>query len=232
MPGCALSRVRGKGPGKPTHRDTRSGARTTAHRRALRSIRRLARRNGGRGARDAARHAGFFAEIGKTWRDVPDYAALVAHFGAEGLRRQRRPMRWMAEQRLVPVDAAAREDDSERRRIAATMERLPEGSHARGGHGRLLRRAQGAGALGKAQPPLYAPGAYTRGGAARGGARGRARTPLSRDVGCATPRNSRTARVAREFVRWLREMHDVSLALPPKRGGAALRQRRAPLYPA
>lgn len=30
-----------------------------------------------------ARHATFFAEIGRTWGDVPDYGGLFAHFGGQ-----------------------------------------------------------------------------------------------------------------------------------------------------
>ena len=84
-----------------------------------------------RAAQDAPRYAAFFEEIGETWGDIPDYAALVAHFGAVGLRRQRRAVRWLAGEDLVSIDAQAREDDSGRRRIDASMNNLPTGSKAR-----------------------------------------------------------------------------------------------------
>ena len=177
-------------------------------------------------ARDATRHARFFAEIGETWGDVPVYATLIAHFAAEGLRRQRRPMRWMAEQRLVSVDAAARKDDSERRRIAATMEKLPEGSHAhtvmsdyyaalneRVRSGELTRRSMRLG--------------LTPAVALLESALGRGRELPDQDTLDALLREAPGQRSALTgFVGWLRDTHDVPLALPSKRARAALGQRR------
>ena len=178
-------------------------------------------------ARDAARHAAFFEAIGETWGHVSDYAALVAQFGAEGLRRQRRPMRWMAEQGLVSFDAAAREDDSERRRIAAATDMLPEGSRAhaitseyraalneRVRSGKLTVRSMRLGLT-----PTVA----------------LLKTAIA--AGRELPRQETLDALLREapgqraalmgFVRWLRETHDIALALPPKPAATALRQRRA-----
>ena len=39
------------------------------------------------------RYLSFFLEIEKVWQAIPDYARLIAHFSAEGLRRVRLPMR-------------------------------------------------------------------------------------------------------------------------------------------
>ena len=177
-------------------------------------------------ARDAARHAGFFAEIGETWGDVPDYAALVAHSGAEGLRRQHRVMRWMVEQGLVAVDARAREDNSERRRIAASTERLPEESRAqavmndycaalgeRVRSGKLTRRSM---RLGLTPAVALLEAALAAGH----------ELPCQETLDALLRETPGQCAALSGFVRWLRETHDVPLALPPRRAARALRQRR------
>jgi hypothetical protein len=77
------------------------------------------------GAQKAAhvinRHFRFFLEIDKQWKGLPDYRELVSHFGAEGLRRHRLPMRWMAVAHGVIADVAAREENSEQKRIAVLL---------------------------------------------------------------------------------------------------------------
>jgi hypothetical protein len=74
------------------------------------------------------RYLPFFTEIEKRWNDVPAYPLLLEHFGAEGLRRVRLPMRWLAESRQVTVDANVREEDSENRRICALVASVPAGT--------------------------------------------------------------------------------------------------------
>jgi hypothetical protein len=76
------------------------------------------------------RYLPFFIEMGKAWKAVPSYADLLKHFGAEGLRRVRLPMKWLAETRGVIPDAQAREEDSEQRRIDAIMASIPHGTLA------------------------------------------------------------------------------------------------------
>lgn len=73
------------------------------------------------------RFLAFFMEMEKNWACVPSYEKLLARFGAEGLRRVNLPMRWLELRHGLVVDATAREADSERRRIAATLDSLPEG---------------------------------------------------------------------------------------------------------
>lgn len=74
------------------------------------------------------RYLSFFTDIEKRWGDIPAYPLLLEHFGAEGLRRVRLPMKWLRECRQVTVDAAAREQDSESRRIRALVAAVPVGT--------------------------------------------------------------------------------------------------------
>lgn len=67
------------------------------------------------------RYLSFFLELEKTWEILPAYGELVAHFGAEGLRRARLPMRWLGEARAICPDPKQRQDDSERRRIQSIL---------------------------------------------------------------------------------------------------------------
>ena len=177
--------------------------------------------------RDAVRHASLFAEIGETWDDIPDYAELVDHFGAEGLRRQRRVMRWMTEQDLVSVDPAIREDGSERRRIAESMERLPKGSRAAvivNDYCTKLDEHVRAGKLSRRSMRLsMTPAATLLATALAAG-----RELPSQETLDAVLRETPGQRAALTgFVRWLRETHDIPLALPPRRAATELNQRRA-----
>ncbi|WP_311945334.1 hypothetical protein [Halomonas piscis] len=43
----------------------------------------------------------FFLDLETTWQQVPNYPQLLHHFGAEGLRRVRLPMRWLHEAKGV-----------------------------------------------------------------------------------------------------------------------------------
>ena len=90
-------------------------------------------KTGGRkAALNVNRHLEFFQQIEHQWSDIPDYARLLQYFGAAGLGRHLTARCWMEESGLITVDRAARETDSDRRRIEATLGRLP---------GRLGRRA-------------------------------------------------------------------------------------------
>ena len=179
-----------------------------------------------RAARDAERHAGFFEAIGETWGDIPDYAALVAHFSAEGLRRQRRVLRWMAGQSRISVDATAREDDSERRRIAASLDRLPKGSKARSvmnDYGAELGERVRAGKLSRRSMRL----AITPAAALLEAARAAGQELPSQETLDGLLRKVPGQRAALAgFVRWLRETHGITLALAPRRTTATLNKRR------
>jgi hypothetical protein len=69
----------------------------------------------------------FFTEMENLWKDIPPYEDLLSHFGAEGLRRVRLPMRWLRDTRGITADSRIRERDSERRRIEALLSTFPEG---------------------------------------------------------------------------------------------------------
>lgn len=77
------------------------------------------------GAKNAAlslhRYLSFFIEIEKHWGFFPTYDVLVEHFKAEGLRRVRRPMRWLSDTQDMRVDSAIRENTSEENRIGHIM---------------------------------------------------------------------------------------------------------------
>lgn len=76
----------------------------------------------------------FLEELHRCWAEMPSYAVLVDHFGAEGLRRVRSVVFWLQENGQLHVDPAVREHASERRRIAHLLTVLPEGP----GHTALL----------------------------------------------------------------------------------------------
>lgn len=86
---------------------------------------------GHRAALSINRYLPFFLELEKNWAAVPSYVSLLSHFGAEGLRRVRLPMRWLTQTQGVLVDDEIRELDSERRRINSTLASLPFGSVGR-----------------------------------------------------------------------------------------------------
>lgn len=75
------------------------------------------------------RYLQFFTEIEREWRAVPEFSVLLQHFGVRRLRSVLLPMRWMEETKLVVPNAKAKEDDSNRRRIAASLAQFPEGSN-------------------------------------------------------------------------------------------------------
>ena len=87
------------------------------------------------GAQKAAitlhRYLPFFLDIEKQWRAIPDYTILLKHFGTPGLRKVLLPMTWMQEAGFVAEDAAAKAEDSDQRRIAATLEKFKAGTDQR-----------------------------------------------------------------------------------------------------
>ncbi|HHH9110734.1 hypothetical protein EFK68_03285 [Pseudomonas aeruginosa] len=85
-----------------------------------------------RGAQYAAlnlqRYLSFLEELHQRWAEMPSYAVLVEHFGAEGLRRVRSVVFWLQETGQLLVDPAVRAQISESRRIAHSLKIFPEGS--------------------------------------------------------------------------------------------------------
>lgn len=92
----------------------------------------------------------FFMEIGLQWGNIPSYDVLLRHFGAQHLRRVLLAIRWMEEAGLIFVNVEAKEEDSERRRIVATLKKVPEASPERtilDGYYKSLQRAFQNGAI-------------------------------------------------------------------------------------
>lgn len=174
------------------------------------------------------RYLAFFLEIEKVWKAIPDYNRLIAHFGAEGLRRVRLPMRWMQETGLVVKDVAVQADDSEKRQIAGMLKAL-EGDLAglrilKGYHDALLVKVK-AGKLSLRSVRLAM-------------APAKALLLEIQKMGLEKP-DQRTmdeylAKVPGQragltgFVRYLREAHSADVVVPKVKDGAAqkARQRR------
>ncbi len=76
------------------------------------------------------RYLTFFLKIEKEWKVLPKYPALLKHFEAEGLRRFRLPVQWLCEAKALVIDPQAREEASERRRIAQMIATISSGSPA------------------------------------------------------------------------------------------------------
>ena len=70
------------------------------------------------------RYLPFFMEIERQWKTIPGYAELLEHFGAARLRRVLLPMRWFEENGFIVPDNAAKAEDSDRRSIAATLNKI------------------------------------------------------------------------------------------------------------
>ena len=92
----------------------------------------LLEKTGGRKtALNLYRYLEFFQEIERAWEDIPEYAKLLERFGARELRRHPLATRWMEESGLITINAKMREEDSDRRRIEATLNLFPAGSTER-----------------------------------------------------------------------------------------------------
>jgi hypothetical protein len=77
------------------------------------------------------RYLSFFLEIEKEWKAVPEYAVLLKHFGTLRLRRVLLPMKWMQAANLVVPDSLAKQEDSDQRRIAATLDKVGKSTKER-----------------------------------------------------------------------------------------------------
>lgn len=71
------------------------------------------------------RYFTFILEVEKTWGSFPDYRSLVGHFKAEGLRRVRRPMRWLSEIHEIHPNPTIREETSEKTRLEQMLTLYP-----------------------------------------------------------------------------------------------------------
>ncbi len=175
------------------------------------------------------KYLAFFLEIEREWQGIPDYEALLKHFSAAGLRRSLLPMRWMEETKLVAPNAAAREADSDRRRIEASLEKLSEGSRTRmildGYHQYLMRRvAAGTTALRSVRLALSPAAALLM------FAETMDRIPPEQEALDGFLRQTPGQRAALSgFAKYLREEHGADIALPKRDSGRAYRMRRKKL---
>ena len=175
------------------------------------------------------KYVAFFLDIEREWQEVPDYGTLLRHFSAAGLRRSLLPMRWMEESGLVTPDAAAREADSDRRRVEASLAKLPEGSRARmileGYHQCLMQRvAAGTTTLRSVRLALSPAASLLT------FAETTDRVPLGQKALDGFLRQAPGQRAALAgFVRYLHERHGAEITLPKRDSGRGYRNRRKKL---
>jgi len=158
----------------------------------------------------------FFMEIEKRWGHVPDYGALVGHFGTAGLRRVLLPVRWLTTASLVVVDEKAKQDDSLSRQIGATLSRFPDDSRERAllaGYHRILerRRAKGRTSLRSIKGAMTPAAALVAKAASHG-----AIVPdqATLDAYLVDAPGQRAA--VSGFVCYLRDHHNVEIAMPAR----------------
>lgn len=77
------------------------------------------------------RYLPFFLDIEKQWRAIPKYTGLLKYFGTLRLRRVLLPMRWMQEVGLVVPDAVLKQEDSDQKRITATLDKVGKNTRER-----------------------------------------------------------------------------------------------------
>lgn len=171
----------------------------------------------------------FFLEIERQWGAVPEHSQLVAHFGASGLRKVLLAMRWMEEAGLVVPDAKAKTDDSDLRRIRATLDRFAPGTPARTlltSYHRLLveRNRSGRTSIHSARLAL----------SAAGGLLDAAReleppVPTQETLDAYLSRAPGQRAALSGFIAHLRKSRDLPLRIPPRDAQAARRKRRRKL---
>ena len=77
------------------------------------------------------RYLPFFLDIEKQWKTIPEYTWLLKHFGTLRLRRALLPMRWMQKTDLLVPNAVAKKEDSDQRRIVATLDKVGKDTRER-----------------------------------------------------------------------------------------------------
>lgn len=73
----------------------------------------------------------FFVALENVFNKIPNYDELLNHFGAAKLRKTVLPMQWMEATGLVTINASAREDNTEKRRIDSLLGRLSNKTNAK-----------------------------------------------------------------------------------------------------
>jgi hypothetical protein len=77
------------------------------------------------------RYLPLFVEIERLWGDIPEYIELLNHFDTPKLRRFLLPVKWMEETGFIVINDQAKEDNSDNRRIASSLEKFAIGSQER-----------------------------------------------------------------------------------------------------
>ena len=171
----------------------------------------------------------FFVDIEREWGAMPDYPRLLSHFGASKLRKVRLATQWMEESGLAIPDAKAKRDDSDLRRIQATLDRFAAGTRARtllASYHAMLgeRRESGRTSIHSVRIAL----------AAAAGLLDAAReldtpVPNQRALDTYLSRAPGQRAALSGFIAHLRKSHDLGLQLPPLDRHAARRKRRRKL---
>ena len=182
-------------------------------------------------ALNVKRYLEFFLQIGREWDDIPEYGALLRHFGAAGLRRRLLAVRWMDAAGLVVVDADAREAESERRRIEAILNRLPAGSPAAvvlaGYHATLRARAKAGKCTLRSVRLTLSPAA----GLLEIASAGRGLPPDQRTLEAFLRQSPGQQAAISSFVTYLRRAYGTELAVPRRNALQRQKERRAKLLP-
>jgi len=168
----------------------------------------------------------FFMEIEKRWGHVPDYGALVGHFGTAGLRKVLLPVRWLTSTGLVVVDEKAKQDESLSRQIDVTLARFPGDSRERAllaGYHRILerRRAKGRTSLRSIKGAMTPAAALVAKAVSRG-----AIVPDQATLDAYLDAAPGQRAAVTGFVNHLREHHNVDLVVPPLDPRRAASRRR------
>ena len=147
------------------------------------------------------------------------------------LRRRLLAVRWMEAAGLVVVDADTREADSERRRIEATLNRLPAGSQAAvilaGYHATLRARAKAGTCTLRSVRLALSPTA----GLLEMAAAGRGLPPDQRTLEAFLRQSPGQQAAVSSFVTYLRRAYGTELALPRRSARQRQKERRAKLLP-
>lgn len=175
------------------------------------------------------RYLPFFIEIERQWKAIPEFSTLLAHFGTQQLRRVLLPMRWMEDNGYIVSDAVAKEEDSDRRRITATLDKYQRGSRERAileGYLKALTLEMKAGNTTLRSVRL----ALTPAAALLQIAKGIDRVPPDQKALNAYLEKTPGQRAAISgFVTYLRDTHGVDISLPRPDLGKAQRNRRKKL---
>ena len=171
----------------------------------------------------------FFMEVERYWKDFPEFAVLLRHFGTARLRCVLLPMRWMEVTGLVVPDAAAKADDSERRRIVVILDKFAKEMNERTlleGYYRALIENMNAGKMTLRSVRLaLSPAAALL---CQAGEKGCIQ-PNQKILDAYLDKKPGQRAAISGFVRYLREVRGIEIALPKANLGRVHRQRRKKL---